>query len=376
LDKTAIFQPIEARSQTMSIPPEFTLAGYSYYLPPEQIAQEPAAHRDESRLLVLNRKTGDMKKGLFRELEQYLPPDCLLVVNNSKVLPARLQGNKPGGGKAEFLLLTPLPLIQTNSESNQRTAEVEGLLRSSKGFKLGGHAEFGPNLSLEVLETGEFGRCRVRLSFTGELKDLFLDSGHIPLPPYIHREDKAEDRERYQTVFAREDRLGSVAAPTAGLHFTPKLKERLTAGGRSWAEVTLYVGYGTFSPVRCPDIRDHTMHGEYIEVPEATALAVAQAKKEGRPVVAVGTTAVRALEGAHMALGEIAPFAGWTNIFIRPGHEFRVVDHMTTNFHLPESSLLIMISAFAGRERVLKAYARAVEAGFRFFSYGDAMLML
>ncbi len=361
----------------MPIPPEFTLAGYSYHLPPEQIAQEPAAHRDESRLLVLDRKTGEVQEGSFRDLEHYLPPDCLLVVNNSKVLPARLHGNKPGGGRAEFLLLTPLPLLQISSDKeNRHTAEAEGLLRASKGFKPGGHAEFGPNLSLEVLETGEFGRCRVRLYFTGELKDHFLDSGHIPLPPYIHREDKAEDRERYQTVFAREDRLGSVAAPTAGLHFTPELKQRLTAGGVSWAEVTLYVGYGTFSPVRCPDIRDHTMHGEYIEVPEATALAVAQAKKEGRPVVAVGTTTVRALEGAHMALGEIAPFAGWTDIFIRPGYDFRVVDHMTTNFHLPESSLLIMISAFAGRERVLKAYAQAVEAGFRFFSYGDAILIL
>ena len=361
----------------MPIPPEFALAGYRYHLPPGQIAQEPAARRDASRLLVLNRHTGEVKEGSFRELERHLPPDCLLVANNSKVLPARLHGAKPGGGKAEFLLLTPLPLIRIGPEKNgRRTAEAEGLLRASKGFKPRGRAEFGPNLSLEVLETGEFGRCRVRFHFTGELRDHFLHTGHIPLPPYIHREDKPEDRERYQTVFAREDRLGSVAAPTAGLHFTPQLKQRLAAGGRSWAEVTLYVGYGTFSPVRCPDIRDHAMHAEYIEVPEATAQALAQAKKNGRPVVAIGTTTVRVLEGAHTALGRIAPFAGWTDIYIRPGHVFRVVDHMTTNFHLPESSLLIMVSAFAGQERVLKAYAHAVEAGFRFFSYGDAMLIL
>lgn len=361
----------------MAIPPEFALASYTYHLPDGQIAQEPAGRRDASRLLVLHRRTGTVGEGLFRDLERHLPPDCLLVANNSKVLPARLHGKKPGGGKAEFLLLTPLPLIQAGPEEDgRRTAEAEGLLKASKGFKAGGKAEFGPNLSLEVLETGEFGRCRVRLRFSGELRDHFLDSGHMPLPPYIHRQDRAGDRERYQTVFAREDRLGSVAAPTAGLHFTPELKNRLAAGGRNWAEVTLYVGYGTFSPVRCPDIRDHAMHAEYIEVPEATARAVARAKEEGRAVVAVGTTSVRALEGAHQALGRIGPYAGWTDIYIRPGHVFRVVDHMATNFHLPQSSLLIMVSAFAGREQVLAAYARAVEADFRFFSYGDAMLIL
>ena len=215
----------------------------------------------------------------------------------------------------------------------------------------------------------------MRLSWRGELATLFRDLGHYPLPPYIRRPDTAEDAKRYQTVYAAEDKLGSVAAPTAGLHFTPQVHGALAAKGVDWAEVTLYVGYGTFSPVRCPDIRDHSMHREYVEVPPATAEAVAVARAQGRPVIAVGTTSVRSLEGAFAATGGIRPFAGWTDIYITPGYEFKTVDSLLTNFHLPESSLLIMVSALAGREFILKTYRKALSEGFRFFSYGDAMLI-
>jgi S-adenosylmethionine:tRNA ribosyltransferase-isomerase len=214
------------------------------------------------------------------------------------------------------------------------------------------------------------------LHWSGELAEIFLEHGHQPLPPYIKRPDAAVDFERYQTVYAEESKLGSVAAPTAGLHFTPELRDRILDAGHLWRELTLYVGYGTFSPVRERDIRKHRMHAEYVEIPSDTAEAVAEHKERGLPVVAVGTTSVRALEGAFALTGKIAAFTGWTDLFIRPGFEFKVTDHMLTNFHLPESSLLIMVSSFAGRQAILKAYAVALEEGFRFFSYGDAMFIL
>ena len=209
----------------------------------------------------------------------------------------------------------------------------------------------------------------------GDLAGHFLSQGHIPLPPYIHREDKSEDRTRYQTVYSREDKLGSVAAPTAGLHFTPEIMDALDKRGIGLAEVTLYVGYGTFSPVRAQDIREHVMHAEYAEVSEETAQAVARAKAEGRPVVAVGTTTSRTLESMATTLGGIGPFTGWTDIFIRPGYRFKVVDQLITNFHLPRSSLIIMVCTLAGRQQIIDAYNHAVRQGFRFFSYGDAMLI-
>ncbi|HCU69547.1 MAG TPA: tRNA preQ1(34) S-adenosylmethionine ribosyltransferase-isomerase QueA, partial [Desulfomicrobium sp.] len=291
------------------------------------------------------------------------------------VLPARLIGRKESGGRAEFLLLTPLSLIepQTGPDGGS-TAEVEGLLKASKGPRPGEPLHFD-GLELLVLEKGEFGRSRVRLNWRGELADHFLKLGHIPLPPYIRREDKGEDRDRYQTVYSRDDKLGSVAAPTAGLHFTPEIMAALEARGIRTAEVTLYVGYGTFSPVRCDDIREHVMHAEYAEVPEETAEAIARARAEGRPVVAVGTTTTRTLESMATHLGGIGPFRGWTDIFIRPGYSFKVVDQLITNFHLPRSSLIIMVSTLAGRRRIIDAYTHAVRHGFRFFSYGDAMLI-
>jgi S-adenosylmethionine:tRNA ribosyltransferase-isomerase len=359
------------------LPIEYDLNGYDFELPEKLIAQTPAETRQESRLLILDRSRDNLRESGFSSLADLLPENALLVTNNTKVLPARLIGRKATGGKVEFLMLTPIALIQEEAADNGwKRATVRGLLKASKGPRVGDTVDFGPDLRLTVREKREFGQAAVDLFWKGDLVSLFMSQGHIPLPPYIRREDRAEDRERYQTLYSREDKLGSVAAPTAGLHFTPDVLDALTRKNITRAEVTLYVGYGTFSPIRCRDIREHAMHSEYIEIPPDTAEAVATAKAEGRPVVAVGTTSTRALESMVRATGGIHPYAGWTDIFISPGYRFQVIDHLITNFHLPRSSLIIMISALAGRERVLAAYRHAVKEEFRFFSYGDAMLIL
>lgn len=324
----------------------------------------------------MKRAGGELLFRRFKDLPALLPDNSLLVANNSKVLPARLFGKRETGGKVEFLLLTPLPLLDPLPGAGGLRAEAEGLLRASKGLRPGEMIEMEGGLRVEVEKVGEFGKSKVVLHWSGELAEIFLAHGHQPLPPYIKRPDSAVDFERYQTVYAEESKLGSVAAPTAGLHFTPELRDGLQDAGHLWRELTLYVGYGTFSPVRESDIRRHRMHEEYVEIPSETAKAVAEHKKRGLPVVAVGTTSVRALEGAFAKSGKIAAFAGWTDLFITPGFEFKITDHMLTNFHLPESSLLIMVSAFAGRQAVLNAYNRALVKGFRFFSYGDAMFIL
>ncbi len=350
---------------------------YSYELPESSIAQEPSGRRDGSHLLVLDRKRQDNVVSTMQDFPDFLPENALVIANNSRVVPARLFGTRPTGGRVEFLLLTPLPLLEAQTDGQGRSSAIaSGLLRSSKGPKQGEIVRIADDLHLEVMERGEFGRSTVRMVWRGDIATLLEKNGHMPLPPYIRRPDSSADRQRYQTVYSREDKAGSVAAPTAGLHFTPELRSRLLARGHQWEEVTLYVGYGTFSPVRAQDIRDHEMHSEFVEIPERTAQAIRRAKQEGRPVIAVGSTSVRALEGGFAQTGEIAPFTGETSIFIRPGFEFKVVDHMLTNFHLPLSSLIIMVSAFAGRQRILAAYQQALDNGFRFFSYGDAMLIL
>ncbi|MDD4951179.1 MAG: tRNA preQ1(34) S-adenosylmethionine ribosyltransferase-isomerase QueA, partial [Desulfovibrionaceae bacterium] len=337
----------------------------------------PAQARDRSRLMVLDRAARATRIRTFPDLVEELPENCLVVANNSRVVPARLSGRKPSGGRIEFLLLTPLPLLEIEKTAQGRSRAVaQGLLRASKAPGPGLRLDFGPDLSVTVRERHDFGRCQVDLEWSGDLGSILERSGSMPLPPYIQRPADREDLARYQTVYARRDRSGSVAAPTAGLHFTEDIKTRLAGRGAEWVELTLYVGYGTFSPVRCPDIRGHLMHEEYVDIPEQTAAKVAQARHEGRPVLAVGTTTVRALEGAYAALGRISGFAGTTNLFITPGFEFKVVDHVLTNFHLPESSLVIMVSALAGRKNIMAAYEQALENGFRFFSYGDAMLIL
>ncbi|MFO7597720.1 MAG: tRNA preQ1(34) S-adenosylmethionine ribosyltransferase-isomerase QueA [Desulfocurvibacter africanus] len=360
------------------IPESCDLQSYCFELPEELIAQQPGQSREASRLMVLERATGHRRIAPFTDIGAFLPPGALLVANNSRVLPARMFGHKLTGGRVEFLLLTPLPLLAAKEPDADgfRNAQAEGLLRSAKKSKPGERIEFSDDFHLIVEARGDFGKSQVTLHWRDDLAAHFMRQGHLPLPPYIRRPDTDSDRERYQTVYSREDKLGSAAAPTAGLHFSTELKASLAAAGFSWAELTLYVGYGTFSPVRVRDIREHTMHREYIEIPEATAAAIREAKSQGRPVVAVGTTSARALEGAFAQTGCVAAFTGWTDIFMRPGYEFKVVERLLTNFHLPGSSLIMLVSALAGREAVQDAYRHAVQERMRFFSYGDAMLVL
>ena len=359
----------------MEIPKDCLLSSYNYDLPEDRIAQQPADRRDGSRLLVLDREQGTRTQAMFTDLMDFLPENALLVANNSRVIPARIFGKKPTGGRVEFLLLTPLPLIKVRQEGGWNNATVEGLLRASKTPKPGTPVYFTDTFRLVAGEQSAFGRWQVELQWKGDLGSLFFKLGHLPLPPYIKRPDCDADRDRYQTTYADETKTGSVAAPTAGLHFTPELRQRIAEKGFEWAEVTLYVGYGTFSPVRSRDIRNHRMHAEYIEVPAETAEAVRRAKAEKRPVIAVGTTSARTLEGMFRECGNVSEFSGETDIFISPGYTFNVIDGILTNFHLPESSLIIMLSALAGRETILSAYEFALENGFRFFSYGDAMLV-
>lgn len=354
------------------------LESYRFDLPEDRIASRPCEKRDACRLLVLDRATGAVRHAIFSELPDLLPAGALLVANDTKVAPVRLLGHKPTGGAAEFLLTTPVALLKSTLDpaTGWTSAPASGLLRVSRPPRPGERIGFAPDLAVTTTRRGSFGHTEVVLSWKGDLPAILSRIGHVPLPPYIRRADDADDRQTYQTVYARDDKLGSAAAPTAGLHFTPELLDTLAARGFGFATVTCHVGIGTFSPVRVADIREHAMHGEWIEVGEAAAEAISRAKAEGRPVLAVGTTAARTLEGVVRAVGEVRPFAGETDIFIRPGHRFRVLDGIVTNFHLPGSSLVIMLAALAGRQVLLDAYRQAIEAGYRFFSYGDAMLVL
>ena len=368
----------------MTVPFEETLAYYRYALPETRIAQEPL-ERGASRLLVLERQTGRRSHHMFSELPELLPEGALLVANNSRVLPVRVRGVRPTGGRVECLLLGVVPLVEQQAVEADGlfSAETDVLLKPGKAMHVGDTLrlptpEAIDGLDVTVLAKGDFGRHRVRLAWGGGRHGLaaFLERcGQLPLPPYIRRESQASDAETYQTVYSRKDKSGSAAAPTAGLHFTDAMRDTLARCGFGWAEVTLHVGYGTFSPVRCEDIREHVMHREFIECPESTANAVVKARSEGRPVIAVGTTACRTLEGIAQICGNVQPYAGWTDIFIRPGYVFRAIDGLITNFHLPESTLLMLVCALAGHDPVLAAYQDAVEREYRFFSYGDAMLI-
>ncbi len=353
------------------------LASYRFDLPDGHIAERPCEKRDACRLMTLDRATGAVGHAVFADLPALLPPGALLVVNDTKVAPVRLFGQKPTGGAAELLLTTPVALLSptTDPDTGWTSAPASGLLRVSRPPRPGDRVDFAPDLHLTATRRGAFGHTDFVLTWRGSLPDILSRIGHVPLPPYIRRADDAGDRETYQTVYARDDKLGSAAAPTAGLHFTRELLDTLAARGFGLASVTCHVGIGTFSPVRVEDIRDHAMHREWIEVPAETAAAVRRAREEGRAVVAVGTTAARTLEGVVREAGEMTAFAGETDIFIRPGHAFRVLDGMVTNFHLPGSSLVIMLAALVGRQRLLAAYGEAIASGYRFFSYGDAMLV-
>ncbi len=337
---------------------------FDYALPPERIAQTPVEPRDHSRLMRLDRATGDITHHHFYDLPSLLRPGDLLVFNDSRVIPARLYGRRAGtGGQVELLLLR-----------RERPNYWQCLGRPGRRLRPGESIAFEGGLRARIVERGEGGLLWAELSD----ESLVERVGQTPLPPYIH--EALADKERYQTVYARRDKSGSVAAPTAGLHFTPELLERLRTSGMELAYVTLHVGLDTFRPVEEEDPREHKLHTEFWELPQATADAVNRAVSEGRRIVAVGTTSVRTLEQAALLAeragdAQVRAGAGWADLFILPGHRFRLVGAMVTNFHLPRSSLLMLVSAFADRERILAAYQSAIQAGYRFYSFGDAMLI-
>ncbi|MEX0430854.1 tRNA preQ1(34) S-adenosylmethionine ribosyltransferase-isomerase QueA [Spiribacter insolitus] len=337
------------------------VSDFNYDLPEALIASEPLPNRTDSRLLVLDPRTGRITDRQFPAIRDYLRDGDLLVINDTRVLPARLHGRKASGGAVEILL-----------ERLTGGAEALAQIRASKTPKPGTQIRLEGGVSVEVVErAGDF--FRLRFPADPPLPQLLEQYGHMPLPPYIKRQDTDEDRERYQTVFA--DKPGAVAAPTAGLHFDEALLGALQADGVETASLTLHVGAGTFQPIRSETIAGHDMHAEWLSVPASVCEAIQRTRACGGRVVAVGTTVVRALEAAA-APGELAPFEGETEIFIYPGFEFRVIDGLITNFHLPGSTLVMLVSALAGREAILNAYRHAVEAKYRFFSYGDAMLIL
>ncbi len=341
------------------------LSEFDYSLPPESIAQTPAPERDGSRLLTLDRGRGTIGHHVFRELPELLTPGDLLVLNRSRVFPARLQGRKTTGGAAEVFLLREL--------GDDRW---EAFVHPGRRLRPGHEIEVDDDLRVEIESEGQGADLRrtVRLfARTGDVAAALARAGQTPLPPYVERAPTDEDRARYQTVYARES--GSVAAPTAGLHFTKELLARLAARGIATAEVVLHVGPGTFKPVAVQDVAQHRVEPEPYVVPEATAEAVAAARARGGRVVAVGTTTARTLETVAAPHGHVRAGSGETDLVIVPGFSFQVADALLTNFHLPRSSLLLLVSAFAGREQVLSTYAAALARGYRFYSYGDAMLI-
>jgi S-adenosylmethionine:tRNA ribosyltransferase-isomerase len=334
---------------------------FDYHLPESSIAQTPAEPRDSSRLLVLNREDGNIEHKTFHDVLDYLKPNDLLVLNQTRVIPARIFAKKETGGKVELLLLR-----------RRDTLTWESLV-GGKGLRIGNKVQIenGPQAQIiEILEGAE----RL-IKFTEPIEPYFSQVGNVPLPPYIH--EKISDPERYQTVFAKEP--GSAAAPTAGLHFTPELLDKLKEKGVKIAYVTLHVGLDTFAPVTEESPEEHKIHTEWCELSQETADLINQTKQNGGRVVAVGTTSVRTLESAGRnsnSENQVSAFVGPTNIYILPGYQFKVVDVMITNFHLPKSTLIMLVSAFAGREKVLSTYETAIKEGYRFYSFGDAMLIL
>lgn len=346
----------------------YNIEDYNYSLPKGLIAQHPVLERDRSRLLRLDRETGCVTHHRFEDILSLLHPSDLLVVNNTRVVPARLIGKKTTGGRVELLILDYPGLVNGAKES-------DCLVKASKTVKPGTRFIFDGGLEAEVKERSN-GTFRVRFFGTADIEQTIEAVGRVPLPPYIKRNDAdpaSRDRTTYQTVYAREK--GAVAAPTAGLHFTPGLLEKIRHRGILVEEITLHVGYGTFFPVKTADIRQHRMHSEFYRISEATAQRITAHKKTGGRVVAVGTTCVRTLEYATDSSGLVQAGDGSCDLFIRPGYRFRTVGAMITNFHLPKSTLIMLVSAFAGREAVLAAYEAAIAEKYRFYSYGDAMLI-
>lgn len=338
------------------------LHDFYYELPQELIAQDPLPDRSGSRLLLLDRKTGETEHHIFRDIVDYLNPGDCLAVNNTKVIPARLIGSRAEtGAKIEVLLL-----------KRGEDDVWETLVKPGKKAKPGTKILFGGGLLTgEVLEVIEDGNRKIRFQYEGIFEEILDQLGQMPLPPYITHQLK--DKNRYQTVYAKHD--GSAAAPTAGLHFTPELLRKIEEKGVLIAHVTLHVGLGTFRPVKVENILEHHMHSEFYMVEEEQARLINETKKQGGRVIAVGTTSCRTLESAAGEDGILKAGSGWTDIFIYPGYEFRLTDGLITNFHLPESTLMMLVSALAGRDRIMNAYAEAVKERYRFFSFGDAMFV-
>lgn len=334
---------------------------FYYDLPQELIAQTPAEPRDSARLLVYDRHNKEKRDLVFKDITRYLRSDDVLVINNTKVLPARIYGKKPTGAHVEFLLHKRLNLT-----------DWEVLVRPARKAMIGEKIIFSDKLSATVLSIGEEGIRNVRFDFSDVFEDILNEIGEMPLPHYIHT--KIKNNDDYQTVYAKIN--GSSAAPTAGLHFTPELMESIKSMGVEIVEVLLHVGLGTFRPVKTDNILDHKMHSEYFSVSEDAANRLNKARSEGRRIIAVGTTSVRVLESAAVEVGKIKAGSGNTEIFIYPPYKFKMVDALITNFHLPESTLIMLISAFCGREETLELYKYAVDKKYRFFSFGDAMLLL
>lgn len=335
---------------------------FDYYLPEELIAQTPVEPRDSSRLLVYDRKDESIKHKIFRDICDVLQKGDLLVVNDTKVLPARIYGETEHGGKVEILLL-----------KRRSINEWETLVKPGRKAKKGAIWKISDELKAEIIDTtdAEGGRV-VRFIYDGVFEDILSRVGEMPLPPYIH--EKLKDQSRYQTVYCKTD--GSAAAPTAGLHFTPELMQKLKDKGVEFANVLLHVGLGTFRPVKADEITEHHMHTEFYKIDEENAEKINKAKREGRRVIAVGTTSVRTLESVADENGMVRECSGDTSIFIYPGYKFKCVDGLITNFHLPKSTLIMLVSAFVGREQTLKVYETAVRERYRFFSFGDACLFL
>ena len=351
----------------------YQLSDYDFSLPEKQIAQQPCRHRDQSKLLVLNRNSGKTSHHNFYDIADLLEPSDLLVVNNTRVIPGRLYGHKESGGRVELLILDYTGGFQVFQKT--RRFECPCLIKASKRPQVGSILWFDMDLKAEVTGFQE-GVFQVRFLFSGHFDRILDTIGQVPLPPYIRRETEETgplDRVAYQTVYAQEN--GAIAAPTAGLHFTPQLIEKIRLKNIQIVEITLHVGYGTFLPIRVDDIRNHTMHSERYSISQQTADTLNQKKKKNERIIAVGTTAVRTLEYATGSDGFISSGDGLCDLFIYPGFNFKTVNGMITNFHLPKSSLMMLVSAFAGRSRILAAYQEAIDLDYRFFSYGDAMFI-
>ncbi len=354
------------------------LSDFGYKLPKELIAQHPLASREKSRLMVLARKNRKIHHRIFENIIEYLNEKDCLILNDTKVIPARLFGRRKTGGKVEIFLL--------DRSSTEKNPVCESLVKPSRRLKEGERIVLESGDEAEVLEKGSIGRF---IRFSRSIDDILKSIGHMPLPPYIDRLDNESDKRRYQTVYAKRE--GATASPTAGLHFTEELIEGIKNKGVKVAYVTLHTNYGTFAPIKTEDVESHKMHKEYFEFPESAAKIINETKEAGGKVFAVGTTTTRVLEhcaaklptpnsppglSARWAGGQLQTTKGYTDLYIYPGYRFKIVDHIITNFHLPKSTLLLLISAFAGEGLIFEAYAEAIERRYRFFSYGDAMLIL